>query len=407
MKTAAWVLVGLMTLLSGCLSDNRCRVEAGLLVCPGGISVEASDVPDDASCLTDGQEIVCDSGDVFQVPGGADDAGEGEEDVGVDEDAERPAFPWEGGQAGGTAPAWVDCATDADGVVRCENGATVQDEEASQAEGCRWHRRPGVGPRVHCDGELVFIPDGVAESVQCEWTDRQVECNDGTHVVFEGVEPGSCRPSLSAAAGGGYEVECGGEVVQVAADEWCGYPSGEFRVTAENLASEAVRCRRIFGDLVVENVDAREIWQLERVKFVSGDLIIRENAELEGIYAGRLREVEGRVTVLGNPSLQAIPFLSTLEAVEGGIEVSGNSSLLWVDLLFLEETADISFGSNESLQELMLTDEAELSGAFLFLDHPDFPNCRGADLLLMMGENAEGGAYVGGLASGRDSRWAC
>lgn len=224
---------------------------------------------------------------------------------------------------------------------------------------------------------------------------------------FEEATPEECVPSFSATEAG-YVIECGEYRFEVenTEEEWCGYPSGEFRLDADNI-DEAPLCRFIFGDLVIDDTTFVEIWEVERLEQVHGGLYVVDNELLEFIYPSELWLVKDRVMVLNNKGLEGIPMIDWLMYGDGGIEISGNNALIWLDLVELRETTDLAVGSNEALEEFNLAPDAEIEGAFLFLDHSSFPICRGVSLLMAGTEMAAGGAYVGGLASWSESAWAC
>ena len=380
---AVWVMIFGLMVGVGCLEGlAECEVEEGGSVrCEDGTEIHADDLPEDAQCVTDGREVRCDSGDRFEVNGE-----DGRETPGQSDDGEQ-----EESSPGG----WETCVATS-GRIDCVNGEAVTDEAISGDEGeCRWGRRPGEGETVACEDGSEWTPDEAPDDVTCAWDGEFVECSDGTVVQFEEQD---CEPEF---VGGteGYSIQCGDESEEVEDVEqsWCGYPEGEF-VLEDATAEEALGCRFIFGDLTVEGEQPVEIYALEGIEVVTGNLNVVETEGLELIPPGQLWRVGEGVRVIDNQDMVALPWLDTVEFVDGGIEITGNEALQIIELWWLQEAESLTISDNPQLIELEIGERAELEGAFLLTDNESFPMCDGQDWLMWGEEIADGGAYVGGLS---------
>lgn len=402
------VAIGGLTMV-GCLEDlAECEVEEDRIVCDDGTStsIDGEEVPDDVECVSDGEEIRCDSGDRFEV--GKEDGSAAAEEEGAEEDSP----PWTSGNqesSGGSEGVWESCVS-MEAQIDCANGESVTDSEITgEEDDCAWHRRPGVGPQVRCDDGSEWRPDGHDEEVECEWIeDEYVSCSDGTSLKFEDAEgPEECEPVF---IGGdqGYDVQCGDVMVEVddVDESWCGYPSGEF-VLDDETAEEALECEFVFGDLIVRGEQPVEVFALERIEVVTGSVNIVETEQLEWIAPGAFWLVEQRVRVIDNANLIGTAWLWGLEVVEESIEITGNDALEKVVLEWLWSAQSLTVSNNPELVDLYVPADVELEGAFVLTDNAAFPMCRGQEWLDWGTEIAGEGAYVGGLASWDESGWAC
>lgn len=394
-----FVIPGLIVIFaSSCLTDNRCEVEGELIRCPGGIEVAVEPgegPPEDARCLTDGQEVVCNSGHVYEV--GAPDRDGDESGNEHGRDSERGNDDIEIDER-----VWSSCESSA-GEVMCSDEKSYTGPEVSSGDECVSLRRPGAGPRIRCEGAngiKELLPDGVSEGVTCSYEEEGiVRCDDGA--VLHQIEE-ECDPTV-AMEEEGYTLICGELAVTITTEEdWCGFPSGRVELQDD---SEALSCRFVFGDVIAADTGLRDLWQLGLVEVITGDLLITGNDQLNTIELGQLRDVDGRIAVRGNQEL-SVAILPVVSA-RGGIEVSGNPALEALVLSELKRSGELVVGTNRNLMTFELSSEVRVEGVFLFLDNSSYPGCFAAEFLVEMTERASGGAYVGGMATSRDSRWAC
>lgn len=177
---------------------------------------------------------------------------------------------------------------------------------------------------------------------------------------------------LAVAAG------CGGARPAVAESPPC--PDADVRVVDSDDIESLAGCAEVRGDLVIEGAALRNIDALGRIERVagsvvvgptlrltsvgglrnltsiSGDLDVRSNQQLGGVFFGQLARVGGAVNVDRNRSAATVS-LHRLESVGGDVEISGNAGLLRVDLGRLETVqGDLVIDDNRGLQDVILGD---------------------------------------------------
>jgi hypothetical protein len=88
-----------------------------------------------------------------------------------------------------------------------------------------------------------------------------------------------------------------------------------------------------------------------------------------GIEEPKLEEVDGDISITGNPALTAIP-LKNLAKVTGGVTISSNAGIRSVDLSKLANTGHIELADNAQLSSVTGFSASTINGDFAVRDNP-------------------------------------
>ena len=345
MKKLTMVMVA-AAFVSGCVDGSECDITAtetggSRIECPGEPAVVTDEaVAPDAQCQVRDEQVVCTSGQRFEIPeeGGAekeDDVGGGAVDAGGGDDAGQEQEDAGGfGSIGAGATPWESSCDTAGDQVTCRDGARATIDGLEEGTSCSSRMVPGVGRRIVCeDGTEVRPEEGSAEDVDVSCDKKELEdgqeaihCSDGAFAFADSL-PADCEPN-SSREGDQVVVTCGAFEVEL--ETTC---NGTVIIESQEDLEEFYQmgCYSVWGDLVVRDTQLEQIDLLAEVQFVGGSVIIVDNEKLQSFGVGDLYVVRGDLVVRNNPSLTHIGRWGPLWGVDGNVEFSGNTKVEWIE----------------------------------------------------------------------------
>jgi hypothetical protein len=139
----------------------------------------------------------------------------------------------------------------------------------------------------------------------------------------------------------------------LSASSTCQVIEGDLELGGALHTAKLGRLREVHGSLIVgPSYQLNNLSDLANLELIEGDLIIRDNMVLRGVFLGALKEVVGSVKVLGNAELRTLS-LHSLRSVGGGFEVTSNRALSRLDVSVLESLGggQVTNAQRKELQE--------------------------------------------------------
>jgi len=163
--------------------------------------------------------------------------------------------------------------------------------------------------------------------------------------------------------------------LRVPAPTACSVSSNHFRNqrSIDDFPYQYQSCDTILGDVLIQGADIVDLNGLDQLKIITGDLVIRNNPELDHLYGlENIRSVGGAVVIENNDDLISLQGLEGVTAVPGHLKIEDNFNL--TDLTGIHRVekvgGDLEIVNNAYLLNLdKLSNIKEINGRLKIADH--------------------------------------